>query len=139
MSKKIIVAGAGHGGLVAAANLAENGYDVEVFESKQRQELGYDWSDTIDRDTFNIAGITQYDASKLTPRRISTLYAHSSKTPVSLSEGTAAPFLEVERKELYDYLIIISNYKTKKYTPLNNINNIKYSLKKDYKIYNDYP
>ena len=29
--------------------------------------------------------------------------------------------------------------KTKKYTPLNNINNIKYSLKKDYKIYNDYP
>ena len=105
MSKKIIVAGAGHGGLVAAANLAENGYDVEVFESKQRQELGYDWSDTIDRDTFNIAGITQYDASKLTPRRISTFYAPSLKTPVSLSEGSAASFLEVERKELYDYLI----------------------------------
>ena len=36
--KKIIVAGAGHGGLTAAFMLAEQGYDVTVFEAKKRSE-----------------------------------------------------------------------------------------------------
>ena len=34
----IIVAGAGHGGLVAAARLAKAGYDVTVYEMKQGDE-----------------------------------------------------------------------------------------------------
>ena len=43
--KKILVAGAGHGGLAAAALLAAQGYEVEVFEQKKRGELGHDWED----------------------------------------------------------------------------------------------
>ena len=34
MSKKIVVAGAGHGGLIAAYYLAAAGYDVTVYEKK---------------------------------------------------------------------------------------------------------
>lgn len=49
--KKIIVAGAGHGGLIAAAKLAKAGFDVEVFEQKQKAELGHDWED---RFTFDV-------------------------------------------------------------------------------------
>ncbi len=49
--KKILVAGAGHGGLVAAARLAANGYDVTVVEKKNRAELGHDWED---RFTFSL-------------------------------------------------------------------------------------
>lgn len=49
--KKIIVAGAGHGGLVAAASLAEKGFDVTVYEKKKRSELGHDWED---RFTFSL-------------------------------------------------------------------------------------
>ena len=51
MSKKIIVAGCGHGGLVAAAILGRNGYDVTVYENKQPEELGHDWED---RFTFSL-------------------------------------------------------------------------------------
>ena len=44
----IIIAGAGHGGLVAGAILAQHGYDVTVYEKKQKNELGYDWHDRFD-------------------------------------------------------------------------------------------
>lgn len=43
--KKIIVAGAGHAGLVAGALLARNGFDVTVIEKGERQSLGHDWED----------------------------------------------------------------------------------------------
>ena len=45
--KKIIVAGAGHGGLTAAYNLSKNGFDVTVFEKGDREGLGYDWHECI--------------------------------------------------------------------------------------------
>lgn len=48
---KIIVAGAGHGGLIAAARLAKAGVEVEILERKQKEELGYDWED---RFTFDV-------------------------------------------------------------------------------------
>ena len=39
MSKKIIVAGAGHGGLTAAALLADKGFDVTVYERGEKGDL----------------------------------------------------------------------------------------------------
>ena len=42
---KILVAGAGHGGLTAAALLSKQGHDVTVYEKKKREEIGYDWED----------------------------------------------------------------------------------------------
>ncbi len=60
MAKNIIIAGAGHAGLVAGAILAENGFNVTVYEKKQENELGHDWED---RFTFSlladILGITE--------------------------------------------------------------------------------
>ena len=43
--KNIIVAGAGHGGLLAAAELAKKGFHVTVYEKKAKNELGHDWED----------------------------------------------------------------------------------------------
>ena len=43
--KNIVVAGAGHGGLITAAKLADNGYKVTVYEKKTREEMGHDWED----------------------------------------------------------------------------------------------
>lgn len=51
MNKKIVVVGAGHGGLICAAKLAKNGYDVHVYEMRKREELGHDWED---RFTFDV-------------------------------------------------------------------------------------
>lgn len=51
MNKNIIIAGAGHAGLVAGAILAKNGCSVTVYEKKQENELGHDWED---RFTFSL-------------------------------------------------------------------------------------
>ena len=48
---KIIIAGAGHGGLAAAAKLAKSGFDVTVVEKEKRSALGHDWED---RFTFSL-------------------------------------------------------------------------------------
>ena len=60
--KRILVAGAGHGGLAAAALLAQNGFDVTVIEKNRREALGHDWED---RFTFSLLtellGITEAD------------------------------------------------------------------------------
>ena len=41
MGKKIIVAGAGHGGIAAGALLAKNGFDVTVYEKNKRKEKSH--------------------------------------------------------------------------------------------------
>lgn len=51
MSKIVIVAGAGHGGLIAGAKLAKAGYKVDLYERLRRDELGHDWED---RFTFDV-------------------------------------------------------------------------------------
>lgn len=56
MGKKIIVAGAGHGGLTAAAQLAKNGYDVTVYERGEEGRLGYDWTDIFDPKALDVVG-----------------------------------------------------------------------------------
>ena len=57
MSKKIIVAGAGHGGIAAASLLAQRGYDVTVYEKCERSEIGYDWTDIFDPKALGVAEI----------------------------------------------------------------------------------
>jgi len=105
MSNKIIVAGAGHGGLVAAAHLARAGCACEVFEKKRREQLGYDWTDTIGRETFSTAGFTGCDRGAVTLRKDSTFYAPNRKTPVAYNVNPERAALEIERRLLYDYLI----------------------------------
>ncbi len=61
--KKILVAGAGHGGLSAAINLARDGYDVTVYEKQKREEMGYDWEDAIELSAFDFAKIARPDES----------------------------------------------------------------------------
>lgn len=57
MGKKIIVAGAGHGGLAAAALLAGAGHDVTVCEARERKNLGHDWTDIFEITCFDNVGI----------------------------------------------------------------------------------
>ncbi len=61
--KKILVAGAGHGGISAAINLARKGYDVTVVEKQKREEMGYDWEDAIELSAFDFAEIERPDES----------------------------------------------------------------------------
>lgn len=109
--KKIIVAGAGHGGLTAAGNLALKGYDVTVYEKKERCELGYDWNDVFDRETFGYCGVPLPDEkcfhvihSKTFcgPDKKVKLYADGPDAPQIKDDHTRA---DMDRKELYRHLV----------------------------------
>ena len=66
--KKILVAGAGHGGLTAAINLAEKGYDVTVIEAKDRDSIGHDWHDSMNMSAFDMSGVPRPSADILPTR-----------------------------------------------------------------------
>ena len=69
---EIIVAGAGHGGLVAALKLAELGHKVTVYEKFGRENLGHDQKDPVDASFFDYAGITYPEGWKA-PNNVITL------------------------------------------------------------------
>ena len=55
---KVLVAGAGIGGLVAAGKLSELGLEVEVLEKSQSVEkMRYDWHDDVAPKIFRRLGI----------------------------------------------------------------------------------
>ena len=56
MGKTILVAGAGHGGLTAAALLAKAGFNVTVVEKLEKEVLGHDWFDALNPAVFSMVG-----------------------------------------------------------------------------------
>lgn len=103
--KKIIVAGAGHGGLITAASLAKEGFGVTVIEQKKRKELGYDWTDVFNIECFANAGVPIPDNLNYSLKDNMTFYSSnlsSSKNPnVPINKRE----VKMERKEIYDILI----------------------------------
>ncbi len=103
--KKIIVTGAGLGGLTAAANLAKNGYNVTLFEQKQRDELGYDWRDTLVKDVFARSGIPKPSELQFEPH-VKVCYRNPNKTMklVDLKEPSEM-VVNVDRQFLAQHLV----------------------------------
>lgn len=104
MGKKIAVAGAGHGGIIAAAHLAKNGYDVTVYEKKQRDELGYDWLDAIDPKVFDEVGLPHLEEDSFTRNGDMMFYNPNLSAPL-LVESTGNGSAKLERKFIYDTII----------------------------------
>ena len=104
MGKKIIVAGAGHGGLSAAYTLAKNGYDVTVYEKNKEEDLGYGWGDFFDMKAFAAAGLPL--PSKGVVDRIPIAYyaPNVSIPPLYQPEQTGFEMF-MQRKDIYKYLI----------------------------------
>ena len=104
MGKKIVIAGAGHGGLVAGAVLAKAGYDVTVYERKIRSERGYDWEDAIDMRVFAECGLEPPKKEHYAFNGDMKYYNPNLKAPLVVpanGKGSAV----FERKEIYDVLI----------------------------------
>ncbi len=104
MGKKIVIAGAGHGGLVAGAVLAQAGYDVTVYERKIRSELGYDWEDAIDMRVFAECGLEPPKKEHYSFNGDMKYYNPNLKAPLVVpanGKGSAV----FERREIYDVLI----------------------------------
>lgn len=104
MGRKIIVAGAGHGGLIAGAALAEKGYDVTVYERHIKDELGYDWEDSVERKIFAECSLPEPDESEYRFSGPMKFYNPNLKTPLTVNpvgEGSVM----IERKYIYKVLL----------------------------------
>ena len=105
MMKKIIVAGAGHGGLAAAALLAKQGYEVTVLEAKKRAEMGHDWHDVMSKASLTDTGFSMPEKSVFTPYTNTSYLSPSQQTeivePYKVSEWSGY----IDRKVLLKHLI----------------------------------
>lgn len=105
MSKKIIVAGAGHGGMVAAYYLAKDGYDVTVYEKQKRNMLGYPQYDSVHLDGFEESGIPIPEQYRRKRTPITFCIPGSGIEPVTQGDAGNTYNVEIDRKFLYRYLI----------------------------------
>lgn len=105
MSKKIIVAGLGHGGIAAAALLADAGYDVTVYEKAEKGTLGYDWTDIFAPGALKIAKIPMPDKDKYEYKEDMTFVAPNGTSKLRQHVLEAELEIKMERKDIYDLLI----------------------------------
>ena len=103
--KKIIVAGAGHGGLSAAAMLAEKGFDVTVFEKNEKRDLGYDWTDIFDKRALIRAEIPMPERDKYTVKGRVCFYSPDGKAKFIQPSPKNQPQIKMERKDIYALLV----------------------------------
>lgn len=103
--KKIIVAGAGHGGLAAAALLSKDGYDVTVFEKNARNGLGYDWTDIFAPGALGIASVPMPEKDKFTYKDNMTFYSPNCKKGLVQNVPEDQLEIKMERKDIYDLLV----------------------------------
>lgn len=105
MGKKIIVAGMGHGGIAAAALLAQAGFDVTVYEQKAEGTLGYDWTDIFAPGALGIAGIPMPPVTQFEYKVDMTFFGPSFR--VGLQQHVPQDNLEIkmERRDIYNHLI----------------------------------
>lgn len=104
--KKIIVAGAGHGGITAAFNLAKNGYDVTVVEAKQKDELGYDWHDCICKRIFKDSGFEEPAESEIMPFLDMSYFNPAKDVRIDIGKSKSTSIGYIDRRFLYDTVIL---------------------------------
>ena len=77
--KKIIIIGAGHGGIITSSILSKNGFDITIYEKNKEDNLGYDWEDIFDITPFLKLGIPilKYKVNK--QKNPMTIYNPSKK------------------------------------------------------------
>ena len=105
MSRNIIVAGGGHGGIAVASILSRNGFDVTVYEKNSRENMGYDWTDIFDPKSLGLAGIPMPDKTLYEYKENMTFYSPNEKTAIRQRVPGDELEIKMARRDIYNLLI----------------------------------
>ena len=115
MGKKIIVAGAGHGGLTAAGLLAEKGFDVTIYERGQKGKLGYDWTDIFDPKALDLVGCSRPSEDKFEWKVDMTFWGPETNPEAKIRQRVPNDpeemEIKMERSDIYDLLVSFAESK----------------------------
>lgn len=103
--RKILVAGAGHGGITAGIMLAKKGYDVTVLEACERKNMGWDWHDMMVLTAFDEAGIDRPDEKYILPAIPMSYYSPDKRGRIATPVTTNPDLIYIDRKGLSAHLI----------------------------------
>ena len=105
MSKKIIIAGGGHGGITCGAILAKNGYDVTIYEKNKSDNMGHDWTDIFDPKAFAAVGMDMPDREMFNYKHNMTFFGPSLTTRLVQDVPENELEIQMERRDIYKCLI----------------------------------
>lgn len=105
MSKKIIIAGGGHGGITCGAILAKNGYDVTVYEKNDADKMGHDWTDIFDPKAFKAVGMEMPERELYEFKNNMTFFSPDMKTHMTQNVPEDELEIQMERRNIYKCLI----------------------------------
>lgn len=104
---KIIVAGGGNGGIVAAIKLAEAGFSVSLFERSEKGQLGMAQTDAFDGDTFRYAGIEPSPDFKRGSNVITFFPEDRALAPLTIPALDEPSFI-VDRRDFAEYMFSLA-------------------------------
>ena len=105
MSKKIIIAGGGHGGITCGAILAKNGYDVTVYEKNDADKMGHDWTDIFDPKAFKAVGMEMPPKEMYNLKNNMTFFGPAMTTRLVQDVPEGEFEIQMERRDIYKCLI----------------------------------
>ena len=105
MNKTIIIAGAGYGGLAAAALLAKAGHRVTVYEQRAEGDGAYPWSDYFPLSALKIAGIRPPSENKYRIQESVMMFSPNQETALRQTIPRENVESLMDCNELYALLI----------------------------------
>ncbi len=105
MSKKIIIAGGGHGGITCGAILAKNGYDVTLYEKNDADKMGHDWTDIFDPKAFKAVGMDMPEREMYEFKNNMTFFSPDMKTSMTQDVPEDELEIQMERSDIYKCLV----------------------------------
>ncbi len=104
---RIIVAGGGHGGVIAAIKLASLGFDVSLFEKEEKETLGLLQTDAIDESAFTYAGIEISEDFEIGKNKITFVPLEQESGSLTLPPQSENSVL-ADRRRLINYLFSLA-------------------------------